>query len=363
MRQPPQQQAARTRRGERSGSRRRSAALPSRQCQMQSDMPRSVAKLYKEVVNASGQRSDSALGKRDGMKTAPIGDSGLEVAPLALGGNVFGWTADEATSFAMLDAFVDAGGTMIDTADVYSAWAPGHRAARARRSSAAGSKRSGKRDQVVIATKVGFMAGLAPETVAAACDASLAAARGRLHRPLLPAQGRSRACRWPTASARSTRWCRPARSAPSACRNFTAPAGRRGDGQRQRQWPDRAQRACRPGTIWSSARSSKAPLRDVATARRARRSFPYYSLANGFLTGKYRSARRSRQKPARPAQRRISRRARACSVLARARRASRPKPAPRSRRSHWPGRWRSRDHRADRQRNQHRASAANCWRR
>ena len=50
----------------------------------------------------------------------------MEIAPLALGGNVFGWTADEAASFAVLDAFVDAGGTMIDTADVYSAWVPGH---------------------------------------------------------------------------------------------------------------------------------------------------------------------------------------------------------------------------------------------
>ena len=55
-----------------------------------------------------------------------IGDSGIEVAPLALGGNVFDWTADEQTSFAILDAFVDTGGTMIDTADVYSAWVPGH---------------------------------------------------------------------------------------------------------------------------------------------------------------------------------------------------------------------------------------------
>ena len=61
-----------------------------------------------------------------------IGDSELEVAPLALGGNVFGWTADEKASFAMLDAFVDAGGTMIDTADVYSAWVPGHRRRRKR---------------------------------------------------------------------------------------------------------------------------------------------------------------------------------------------------------------------------------------
>ena len=60
------------------------------------------------------------------VEKRPVGNSGLEVAPLALGGNVFDWTADEATSFAVLDAFVEAGGTMIDTADVYSAWVPGH---------------------------------------------------------------------------------------------------------------------------------------------------------------------------------------------------------------------------------------------
>ena len=60
------------------------------------------------------------------MDKRRIGKSDMKVAPLALGGNVFGWTADEATSFALLDTFVEAGGTMIDTADVYSAWVPGH---------------------------------------------------------------------------------------------------------------------------------------------------------------------------------------------------------------------------------------------
>ena len=54
------------------------------------------------------------------VEKRPIGDSGIEVTPLVLGGNVFDWTADEPTSFAVLDAFVDAGGMMIDTADVYS---------------------------------------------------------------------------------------------------------------------------------------------------------------------------------------------------------------------------------------------------
>src|SRR5215218_9926430 len=107
------------------------------------------------------------------MKCRPIGDSGIEVAPLALGGNVFDWTADEATSFAVLDAFVEAGGTMIDTADVYSAWVPGHQGGESEALIGRWLKRSGKRNQVVIATKVGMMGGLSRDTIAAACEASL----------------------------------------------------------------------------------------------------------------------------------------------------------------------------------------------
>ena len=60
------------------------------------------------------------------MQMKPLGRSGLSTAPIALGGNVFGWTADEPTSFALLDAFVEAGFNLIDTADVYSRWVPGH---------------------------------------------------------------------------------------------------------------------------------------------------------------------------------------------------------------------------------------------
>ena len=103
-----------------------------------------------------------------------VGTSDMMVAPLALGGNVFDWTADEATSFAILDAFVDAGGTMIDTADAYSAWVPGHVGGESEGLIGRWLKRDpAKRDKVVIATKVGFMSGLAPATIAAACDASL----------------------------------------------------------------------------------------------------------------------------------------------------------------------------------------------
>jgi len=108
------------------------------------------------------------------MTLRQVGSSDIMVAPLALGGNVFDWTADEAASFAILDAFVDAGGTMIDTADVYSAWAPGHVGGESERLIGRWLRRDpAKRDKVVIATKVGFMAGLAPATIAPACDASL----------------------------------------------------------------------------------------------------------------------------------------------------------------------------------------------
>jgi aryl-alcohol dehydrogenase-like predicted oxidoreductase len=108
------------------------------------------------------------------IERRPLGSSGLQVAPLALGGNVFGWTADEATSFRILDAFVDAGGNMIDTADVYSAWVPGNRGGESETVIGNWLRRDpSKRDKVVIATKVGFMAGLKPETIASACEASM----------------------------------------------------------------------------------------------------------------------------------------------------------------------------------------------
>lgn len=107
-----------------------------------------------------------------------LGSSDLKITPLVLGGNVFGWTADRDASFAVLDAFVAGGGTMIDTADVYSAWVPGHEGGESERVIGEWLKASGKRDSVLIATKVGMLPGtggekLAPARIAAACEASL----------------------------------------------------------------------------------------------------------------------------------------------------------------------------------------------
>jgi aryl-alcohol dehydrogenase-like predicted oxidoreductase len=85
-----------------------------------------------------------------------LGRSSLRVAPLCLGGNVFGWTADETASYAVLDALVASGLNFIDTADVYSRWAPGHRGGESETVIGNWLKRSGKRRDVVIATKVGM---------------------------------------------------------------------------------------------------------------------------------------------------------------------------------------------------------------
>ena len=221
------------------------------------------------------------------IQKRPVGNSGIKVAPLALGGNVFGWTADEATSFRILDAFVDAGGSMIDTADVYSAWVPGHKGGESEEVIGRWLARDpGKRAKVVIATKVGFMAGLKPDSIGPACDASLA----RLgidtidiyyqHKddPSVPL------------------------SDSLAMFDAQAKAGKiRAIGLSNFE-PDRFAEACiiarvdgfpavsafQPWYNMLERAKYEDALRDVAI-KEGLAVFPYYSLGNGFLTGKYRS--------------------------------------------------------------------------
>jgi aryl-alcohol dehydrogenase-like predicted oxidoreductase len=105
-----------------------------------------------------------------------LGSSGLQVFPLALGGNVFGWTADETQSFAVLDAYAEAGGNFLDTADSYSAWADGNRGGESETIIGKWLKARGNRSDVVIATKVSQhpdYQGLSAATIKAAADASL----------------------------------------------------------------------------------------------------------------------------------------------------------------------------------------------
>jgi len=89
------------------------------------------------------------------MERRKLGNTGFAIAPLAFGGNVFGWTVDEATSFRLLDAFVDAGCHLIDTADSYSRWAPGHKGGESETIIGRWIARRGRHDDVIIATKVG----------------------------------------------------------------------------------------------------------------------------------------------------------------------------------------------------------------
>ena len=112
------------------------------------------------------------------MQFRTLGRSGLQVSPLCFGGNVFGWTADETTSFALLDAWVDAGFNFIDTADVYSRWAPSHTGGESETVIGKWLRHSGKRSRVVLATKVGKdmgdgKVGLHPAYIRQAVEASL----------------------------------------------------------------------------------------------------------------------------------------------------------------------------------------------
>lgn len=89
------------------------------------------------------------------MEKRKLGSSDTEIAPLVFGGNVFGWTVDDNRTFELLDAFVDAGFNAIDTADVYSAWVPGNKGGESETAIGKWFKKSGKRDKVVLATKIG----------------------------------------------------------------------------------------------------------------------------------------------------------------------------------------------------------------
>ena len=220
------------------------------------------------------------------MEMRPIGTSGLMVAPLALGGNVFDWTADEATSFRILDAFADAGGTMIDTADVYSAWVPGHKGGESEALIGRWLKRSGKRERVVIATKVGMPAGLAPEVIAQACNASLERL-GVETIDLYYQHKDDESVPLEDSLGAFASLVEAGKIRAIGLSNFTA--------ARIDEAMETARRAgltppsaLQPWYNLVERERFEAELRNAAL-RHGLAVFPYYSLANGFLTGKYRS--------------------------------------------------------------------------
>ena len=215
-----------------------------------------------------------------------LGASGLRTPRLVLGGNVFGWTADEATSFRVLDAFVDGGGTMIDTADVYSAWAPGHQGGESETVIGRWLKASGKRDKVLIATKVGMVAGLAPDRIAAACDGSLR--RLGVDRIDLYYAHKDDA---DTPLADTLRafdaLVRVGKVRALGASNYEAPRlGEALDISAANGWT--GYMVLQPWFNMVERLRYEAALQELCVARNIGVA-PYYSLANGFLTGKYRS--------------------------------------------------------------------------
>ena len=110
------------------------------------------------------------------LQKKPLGKSGLEIAPLVFGGNVFGWTADDNRSFQLLDRFVEQGFSAIDTADVYSAWAPGLEGGESEAVIGRWLKKRGRRDDVILMSKVGMLErrkGLSAANIEAAIEDSL----------------------------------------------------------------------------------------------------------------------------------------------------------------------------------------------
>lgn len=220
-----------------------------------------------------------------------IGRSGIEVAPLMLGGNVFGWTADEATSFKILDAFVDAGLDFIDTADSYSTWVPGHQGGESETIIGNWFKRSGRRDQVVIATKVGSEIpgqgkGLSKGWIMRQVEGSLQRLQTdhidlyQSHRddPNTPVE---------ETLAAYAQLIQQGKVRVIGCSNFTAERTRESlAASGKHGWP--RYESLQPHYNLYERATYETTLEPLALQEKLA-VVPYYSLASGFLTGKYRS--------------------------------------------------------------------------
>jgi aryl-alcohol dehydrogenase (NADP+) len=222
---------------------------------------------------------------------ATIGSSDLDVFPLMLGANTFGWTSDEKESHAVLDAFVEAGGNAIDTADSYSAFAPGNHGGESETVIGSWLTARGNRDDVVIATKVSqhpdFL-GLAPDTIRAAADASLQRLQTD-HIDLYYAHYDRPDDDTPLADSLAAfdELIRSGKVRHVGISNFSP--------ERVEEWVTIADRegfaapvALQPHYNLVHRRSYEPTLRDLAQ-KHDLGVFPYFALASGFLTGKYRT--------------------------------------------------------------------------
>jgi aryl-alcohol dehydrogenase-like predicted oxidoreductase len=231
------------------------------------------------------------------MQKRKLGQSGLKIAPLMLGGNVLGWTADEATSHKLLDRFVDAGLNAIDTADTYSAWVPGHKGGESETVIGSWLKARSGRDKVVIATKVGWdqlQGGLARDRILAKAEASLQ----RLQTDYIDLYQSHRddpATLLEETLAAYETLMKQGKVRAIGCSNYTAP--RLAEALRasaDKQLP--RYESLQPHYNLYERKGFEEALEPLVL-KEGIGVIPYYSLASGFLTGKYRSAADSGKSP------------------------------------------------------------------
>jgi aryl-alcohol dehydrogenase-like predicted oxidoreductase len=226
------------------------------------------------------------------MQLRALGSTGLSIAPLVFGGNVFGWTADEKRSFELLDAFVDAGFNAIDTADVYSRWVQGHQGGESETLIGRWLKANpGRRQQVLVFTKVGADMGqgrtLGKGWIEQAAEASLR----RLGVETIDLYQ----SHWPDdrtpheeTLAAYDRLIQAGKVRAIGCSNFDArQLAAALKAAHEHGLP--AYQALQPEYNLHDRAAFDGPLRELAI-REGLGVITYYSLASGFLTGKYRSA-------------------------------------------------------------------------
>jgi aryl-alcohol dehydrogenase-like predicted oxidoreductase len=217
-----------------------------------------------------------------------IPNTNLDVFPLCLGGNVFGWTADERQSSDVLDAYAAAGGNFIDTADVYSAWVPGHSGGESETIIGRWMSARGTRNKMVIATKVGMkpgLKGLSPATIRTAAEGSLQRlATDRIDVYYAHADDPD------TPLAESLRafdaLVKEGKVRHIAASNYRAPRLAEALAVSRREGLARYI-ALQPHYNLVNRSDYEGELRNLC-AREGLACFPYYALAKGFLTGKYR---------------------------------------------------------------------------
>ncbi len=226
------------------------------------------------------------------MDKRRLGSTGFDVAPLALGGNVFGWTADESTSFAVLDRFAGAGFNLIDTADSYSRWASGHQGGESETVIGRWIARRGRHDDVVIATKVGSDMGQGHKVLRK--DYILQAAEASLHRlqvdciDLYQSHWDDENTPFEETLTAYDQLIRQGKVKAIGASNLTAPRLRQAlDAARAHGLPRYA--TLQPHYNLYERASFEGELQALCV-REGIGVITYFSLAAGFLTGKYRSA-------------------------------------------------------------------------